>query len=108
MMTLEKAANEMNLGHVDQIPFGEGRIFKIGEKEVAIFHSRNGAVYATQPRCPHKDGPLVDGLMGGSTLVCPLHAWKFDLASGEALFGNCGLKTYQVRLTQTGEVVLSL
>ena len=108
MMTLEQAINETSLGHSSQIPQGEGRIFKIGEKEVAIFHSRNGNIYATQPRCPHREGPLVDGLMGGTTLVCPLHAWKFDLSSGEALFGACGLKTYPARLTETGEILLTL
>ena len=108
MMTLERTATEIGLGPVDQIPPGEGRVFKIGDKEIAVFLSRNGNVYATQPLCPHKSGPLVDGLMGGSTLVCPLHAWKFDLSTGEPLMGNCSIKTYSVRLNASGEILLTL
>jgi nitrite reductase (NADH) small subunit len=47
-------------------------------------------------------------LLGGSTLICPLHAWKFDLSTGAALFGNCGIKTYPVRVDDSGHVVVSL
>ena len=57
-------------------------------EEIAVFHTRAGGVYATQALCPHRQGPLADGLIGGTTLLCPLHAWKFDLATGEALDGR--------------------
>ncbi len=63
-----------------------------------MFHTRGGDVYAVQAECPHRGGPLADGLVGGTTLICPLHAWKFDLTTGQALFGDCGLKTYPVRV----------
>ena len=96
----------INLGAVSQIPFGEGRVFQIGEEPVAVFHLRSGAVYAVQAQCPHRSGPLIDGLVGGTTVVCPLHAWKFDLTTGKALFGTCDIHTYPVTLSERGEILL--
>lgn len=90
------------------IPLGEGREFEIAGERIAVFRTRNGRIFAVQAQCPHKGGPLADGLVGGSTLICPLHAWKFDLVSGEALNGDCGLKTYPVRLDEANRVVLTL
>jgi nitrite reductase (NADH) small subunit len=101
-------ATEYILGPLAQIPIGEGRMFDVGGLRIAVFHARSGAVYATQASCPHRSGPLADGLMGGSTLVCPLHAWKFDLATGAALLGDCRITTYPARLNEDGDVALML
>lgn len=79
----------------------------MGEK-VAVFRTRSGGVFAVQAACPHRGGPLADGLLGGTTLICPLHAWKFDVSTGEVLFGECGLKVYPVRVDESGQIVLSL
>ena len=100
------ATREYCLGSVTQIPLGEGRAFVVAGRRIAVFRTRTGGVYATQADCPHRSGPLADGLLGGDVLVCPLHAWKFDLRTGEALFGSCGLTTYPVRVSQTGELFL--
>lgn len=99
---------EYDLGSVAQLPLGEGRAFQVGEHQIAVFRTRGGSIYATQAHCPHRGGPLIDGLIGGTILSCPLHAWKFDLRTGEALFGTQGIKTYPVHLTQAGEIVLIL
>ena len=77
-------------------------------RRIAVFHTRAGEVFATQAECPHRVGPLADGLLGGTTLVCPLHAWKFDLRTGQALYGDCDLTTYPVRLSAAGEILLTL
>ena len=95
-----------NLGPASAIPLGEGRVYSVKGEEIAVFRTRAGAVYAVQAQCPHKNGPLVDGLVGGTTLICPLHSWKFDLATGQALFGDCGLKTFPVRLDAEQQVIL--
>ena len=97
---------ETKLGPVSSIPPGEGRVYSVNGDNIAVFHTRSGAVYAVQAACPHKGGPLADGLVGGTTLICPLHAWKFDLATGQALFGDCGLKTYSVRLDDEQQIIL--
>ncbi len=97
---------ELALGPLESIPAGEGRTFDVYGKKVTVVRTRSGEVFAVQAECPHKGGPLADGLVGGATLVCPLHAWKFDLRSGDALVGDCGLETYPVRLDPNGMIVL--
>lgn len=99
---------EYKLGRLAEIPLGEGREFAVDGQLIAVFNVRGGGLYATQALCPHRDGPLIDGLIGGTTVVCPFHAWKFNMATGEALMGNCGLTTYPVRLNDNGVIVLTL
>jgi nitrite reductase (NADH) small subunit len=97
---------ETKLGPVSDIPLGEGRVYAVDGEKIAVFRTRAGPVYAVQAECPHRGGPLADGLVGGATLICPLHAWKFDLATGHALFGDCGLKTFPVRVDETEQIIL--
>jgi nitrite reductase (NADH) small subunit len=99
---------EVVLAPLAAIPPGEGREFEVAGERIAVFRNRSGGVFAVQAQCPHKGGPLADGLLGGSTLICPLHSRKFDLASGTALSGDCGLKTYPVRLDDGNRIVLTL
>jgi nitrite reductase (NADH) small subunit len=99
-------AAEIVLGPVAAIPPGEGRTYAVNGERIAVFRARNGELYAVQAECPHKGGPLADGLMGGTTLICPLHAWKFDLRSGEGLMGACGLRTFAVRVNEDGRIVI--
>ncbi|HWA71564.1 MAG TPA: Rieske (2Fe-2S) protein [Polyangiaceae bacterium] len=99
---------EVTLAPIQAIPEGEGRTFQIGTEHVAVFRDRQGAVFATQATCPHRGGPLADGLIGGGSLICPLHSLKFDLKSGLAQNGECSLKVYPARLNSTGHVVIEL
>jgi nitrite reductase (NADH) small subunit len=99
---------EVTLGSLSAIPPGEGRAFAVGKRRIAVFHTRQGEVLAVQAECPHRGGPLADGLIGGSTLVCPLHAWKFDLHSGKADNGGCSLETYVARLNRAGQIVIDV
>jgi len=89
---------KIDLGPLHAIPPGQGRNFEFAGERIAVFHTRAGEVFAVQAACPHKNGPLADGLVGGNTVICPLHAWKFDLETGESLLGGCKLKTYKVGL----------
>ena len=97
---------EFNLGSLENIPLGEGRVYLVEDTSVVVFRLRSGQCYAVQAQCPHKSGPLVDGLVGGTTLICPLHGWKFDLTNGAALFGECGVRTFPVRLDETNGAIL--
>ena len=90
------------------IPAGEGRNFHIAGRRLAIFHTRSGRVFTTQAECPHKGGPLADGLVGGETLICPLHSWKFDLDSGQPVMGECPLRIYPTRLDEAGRILVNL
>jgi nitrite reductase (NADH) small subunit len=102
---------EIIVAPLSAIPVGEGRTFAIGGKQIAIFYTRSGEIFAVQAHCPHRGGPLADGLIGERTVVCPLHASKFDLASGEALggpAGDCPIRTYPVRVDEQGRIVLTV
>jgi len=65
----------------DNIPLREGRAVKVGDREIAIFNLGDRFL-AVDNRCPHKGGPLSEGIVSGNTVVCPLHAWKVDLECG--------------------------
>ena len=97
---------ERAIGHVSQIPLGEGRNFEVDGMVITVFRTRTAELFATQPRCPHKQGPLADGLLGGTLLVCPLHERTFDLRTGESVAGDCRLRTYPVREGEDGRIML--
>ena len=66
---------------VENIPSREGRAVTVGDVEIAIFHVENR--YLTiENKCPHKGGPLCDGIVSGAIVVCPLHGRRFDLETG--------------------------
>jgi nitrite reductase (NADH) small subunit len=101
-------SERVKLGVVSEIPEGEGRVFAVGDCRLAVFHTRGGNVFATQAECPHKKGPLADGLLGAATLVCPLHEWKFDLTTGKSLNGSCDIRVYPVEKNESGELTVEL
>jgi nitrite reductase (NADH) small subunit len=99
----------INLGPVDRIPIGEGREFEVEGELIAIFHARDGRVFGAQARCPHRAGHLADGVIGGGLVVCPLHTFRFELATGKPVGNDChALKTYRVTINEEGEILLSL
>ena len=92
---------------VDNVPLREGRAVSIGTREIAVFNLGD-RVLATANRCPHRAGPLSDGIVTGAAVVCPLHAWKIDLESGEVQrpgdSGRC-IETYPARV-ENGIIVV--
>lgn len=65
----------------EQLPLREGRVVTLHGHEIALFHLGD-RILATDNRCPHQGGPLCDGIVTGSSVVCPLHAWKVNLVDG--------------------------
>ena len=89
---------EVWIASVDAVPHGEGRRFVIAGESIAVFRGRDGILYAVQDRCPHRGGPLSEGLIGGGHVVCPYHAYRFDLGTGACLNdAGCSIRTYAVR-----------
>ena len=98
-----------NLGSVDSIPMGQGRLFEVQGVPIAVFRSRDGSVFATQATCPHRGGPLADGILGQRTLVCPLHACGFDVGSGKpAGHTYGGLKIYPISLNSKEQLIITI
>lgn len=74
--------NWIRVTHIENIPIRQGRSVTIGPYSVAIFNL-GGAFKAVENCCPHRRGPLADGIVAGNDVVCPLHNWRFSLDSGE-------------------------
>ncbi|HLK58562.1 MAG TPA: nitrite reductase small subunit NirD [Chthonomonadaceae bacterium] len=100
-------AQEVCLGAVEAIPSGQGRAFHVGSEAIAVFRQRNGKLYAIQNVCPHRGGPLAEGILGAGTVLCPFHAWKIRLDTGECQTDPCTLQTYAVR-EEGGQIYLRL
>jgi nitrite reductase (NADH) small subunit len=104
---------ERCIGHLSQIPRGEGRQFDLDGRLVAVFHLRNGGVCATQAACPHRGGPLADGITGGTIVICPLHQKRFDVSTGQEQTGQtaaaeCALVTFPARVTEQAEIMVTV
>jgi nitrite reductase (NADH) small subunit len=98
---------EVAIGPLSQIPPGEGRNFQLGQQTIAVFHTRGGAVFATQAACPHRAGPLADGLIDEASVICPLHERMFSFASGSGIGNDCALTIYPARLDSAGMILLT-
>ena len=73
----------------ENIPLREGRAIQVGDREIAVFNLGDRFL-AVENRCPHRSGPLADGIVSGTNIVCPLHAWKFSLETGRGAGGPAG------------------
>jgi nitrite reductase (NADH) small subunit len=75
----------LDIGRVDEIPLRGARTVPVaGGEEIAVFRTGDNQVFALVNRCPHKQGPLSQGIVHGHSVSCPLHNWNIALASGEA------------------------
>lgn len=98
-----------DLGPLSAIPPGEGRRYVLDGVTIAVFRPRSGGVHATTATCPHRAGPLADGIVGGTTLICPLHGLRFDLVTGAAVGHDCGgIAVYPVEVDGRGHLRVQL
>ena len=90
------------------IPLREGRAVTVAGQEIAIFHLEDR--YLTiENKCPHKGGPLCDGIVSGATVVCPLHGQRFDLETGMPVLASqpACLATFPTRV-EDGVIFVAL
>ena len=85
-----------DLGPVSQVPLGEGRTFAVENSQIAVFRLRDGSLRALDAVCPHKGGPLADGLADESVVVCPLHGATYDMCTGIESGGGAPVRSYPV------------
>src|SRR5437667_12836456 len=71
----------VGITRVENIPVREGRAVRVGGHDLAVFNLGDRFL-AVENRCPHRGGPLADGIVSGGSVVCPLHGWKVDLQHG--------------------------
>ncbi len=85
------------VGPVDDIPVGEGRAYAVDGTQVAVYRLRDGTLRALDAVCPHRGGPLADGLIDERVVICPLHGFTYDLSTGaELAAGGEAIRTYAV------------
>ena len=87
---------EFLVGGVDEVPIGEGRTFAVADSQIAVFRLRDGSLRAVDAVCPHKGGPLADGLTDDNVVVCPLHGSTFDMSTGTESGGGAPVRCYPV------------
>ena len=86
------------VAETDAIPLREGRRVQFRDRDVALFNLGESFV-AVDNVCPHRQGPLADGIVAGTHVFCPLHAWKIALETGCVESGGEGqVRTYAVKV----------
>ena len=83
------------IGRADDVPLLEGRSVAVGTLRVAVFRTPEG-FHAISANCPHRGGPLADGLVADSCVTCPLHGQRFDLRSGAGIGGHLSVTVHDV------------
>ena len=96
------------IGDISDIPLLGARCIKTPFMKIAVFRTGEGEVYAIENRCPHKGGPLSEGIVHGTSVTCPLHNWVISLETGKALGADEGeVRTIPVR-NESGSLSISL
>ncbi len=99
MTMMEK--NWIEIGALDDIPRQGARVLKTRIGCVAVFRTADNEVFALDDKCPHKGGPLSQGIVHGTSVTCPLHNWVIDLGTGAAMGADSGqVRTHRIRVEQ--------
>ena len=87
------------IGTLSDIPQRGARCVDTPSGKIAVFRTAEGQVFAIEDHCPHKGGPLSQGIVHGTSVTCPLHNWVISLETGKALGADEGaVKTVPVRV----------
>jgi len=98
----------IDIAALDAIPQRGARLVKTAHGCVAIFRTADDNVYALDNACPHKNGPLADGIVHGASVTCPLHNWVISLETGDVQGADEGhVATYPAR-TEDGRILLDV
>ena len=100
--------NWIEVGSLNDIPQLGARVVERPEGDIAVFRTKDDDVFALRDHCPHKGGPLSQGIVTGKKVACPLHDWKINLDSGEAVAPDEGCAaSYPVKM-DGDKIMLSL
>lgn len=88
----------IDIGSIEEIPMRGARKIKTALGCVALFRTGDAEVFATANTCPHKGGPLSEGIVHGQSVTCPLHNWVFDLNTGQARGEDASITIFPARV----------
>lgn len=80
----------IDVGMASDVPPRGARVVRTPDGDIAVFKAADGAIFALRDRCPHKGGPLSQGIVHGRAVTCPLHNWVISLETGEAQGADSG------------------
>lgn len=100
--------NWTEIAKLEDIPRLGARVLKTDTINIALFRTALDEVFAIRDECPHRGGPLSQGIVHGTSVSCPLHNWKIDLASGQALGPDEGCTNTFATRVENGRVYLAL
>ena len=106
-VAVQAAAQWTRICRVDDIlPLGSRRVARKSGPDVAVFRAADDHIFALLDQCPHKGGPLSQGIVFGHSVACPLHNWTISLDSGEARAPDVGCAARFAVKVEGGEVFL--
>ncbi|MES9945055.1 MAG: nitrite reductase small subunit NirD [Candidatus Thiodiazotropha sp.] len=101
-------SNWIDIASLNEIPRLGARVVKTDTVDIAVFRTASDEVFALKDECPHRKGPLSQGIVHDNSVTCPLHNWKIDLASGEAKAPDQGCsRSYPIKVVD-GRIFLGL
>ncbi|MGH1352457.1 MAG: nitrite reductase small subunit NirD [Methyloligellaceae bacterium] len=99
MTTTELTGTWVEIGPVADVPPLGSRVFRLPNVHIAIIRAEEDKIFAIENKCPHKNGPLSEGIVHGCRVTCPLHNWVIELETGEAVAPDEGkVATWPVRV----------
>ncbi len=99
----------MNIGNLNDIPVLGSRVVQTERGEIAIFRASDDAVFAIANSCPHKEGPLADGIIHGHAVTCPLHNWQINLENGQVIAPDEGCaESFKIVVDTDGNLLLDI
>ena len=101
-------SNWIEIGALNDIPVLGSRVVRTASGDIAVFRTADDEVFALDDRCPHKGGPLSQGIVYGDRVACPLHNWSIELGNGAAVAPDVGCaRTFPVNV-ERGIVFVAL
>jgi nitrite reductase (NADH) small subunit len=98
----------IEIGSIEDIPALGARVVETPQGNIGIFRTADDEIFALRDECPHKKGPLSQGIVHGKRVTCPLHNWNIELDSGEAVAPDEGCAASFPVMVEGGKVFLSL
>ena len=107
-VAIVKTNDWIDVGTIEDIPRQGARVVRTAQGDIAVFRTAEDEVFALRDKCPHKGGPLSQGIVHGKRVACPLHDWKIHLDTGLAVAPDEGCAArFPVRV-EGERVMLSL
>ncbi|MBK4739865.1 MULTISPECIES: nitrite reductase small subunit NirD [Bacillus] len=94
-----QSKEKFKIMRAEDLPFQIGKEVQMKGISIILFRLLNGDIRAVENHCPHKNGPLAEGIVSGEFVFCPLHDWKISLVTGEVQKPDDGcIQTYEVEV----------